>query len=108
GAEEARTVRARQPGRRGDLARAPRDHGGMARGGGRCPRARKVRPSSTRERETAMSGWSSPARRMTACLASALALVSCATHIPKQDAPRFDVIGFFHGREGEGHKQLLA
>jgi len=47
-AEEGGPVRARQPGRSGHLARAPRDHGAMARARGRCGGRRSVRASEPR------------------------------------------------------------
>ena len=44
GAEEARAVRARQPGRRGDLARSSRSHGGIPRTRDRRGGCRSLRP----------------------------------------------------------------
>jgi len=47
-------------------------------------------------------------RRITAFLPIALALTSaCATHVAKQEAPRFNVIGFFTGKQDQAHISFL-
>ncbi|MBW8770069.1 MAG: ThuA domain-containing protein [Gemmatimonadetes bacterium] len=49
-------------------------------------------------------------RWSTAFIATTLALAvtsACATHLPKQETPRFNVIGFFTGKQDQAHISFL-
>src|SRR6478672_11892288 len=47
-----------------------------------------------------------PSRWITAFIAIAL-MSGCATHVAKQSTPRFNVIGFFTGKQDQAHSSFL-